>query len=845
MTGPASPLERMLEAFVQDKERGDVGPPRRYLDIFDELSQEATTRAGTKPEVPRVTADPADDRFGPYRLVHELGSGGQGSVWLADDTRLSRQVALKLLHAHGPGALLHFERFRREARIASRLDHPSICPVFETGVQDGLPFIAMRHVEGESLATRISRARDGRVESLDHAMSTLLTAATEDEVSAMAAEVPSTSPETPRTRGALDDVLRLVEDCARALHAAHEVGIVHRDFKPGNVMIGIDGRPVLLDFGLARDDDLDDDLTRTGDVFGTPSYMAPEQIDAESGVPDRRADVWALGVVLYECLALERPFQAVSRHGLYRAIAETEPAPLRRHNRSIGKDIEVVARTALEKDRNRRYQTAEHLADELRRLRERRPILARPAGPVLRLRRWVQRNPYVAAALLLALIGFAGSWIGMNRAQRNFHLSQARLGDWRALRSGWGTNRLRSTFDKHWPAVPSKLEEIDEWLVDATRVEERLPAARRRLADLLERPEEPGAPDRIRILKEVVQGIEDLRPLVVKMAARRATAANLERRSLVEAGDAWDAAVEGIRGEPRYRGLVIKPQLGLLPLGQDKKSRLFEFAYLLTGEPPKRDQNGRLQLAPGSAVVLVLIPGGPCHLGFQISDAKAPNFVGNPIPTSLLERRQARGVIEADLGPFFISKYEMTQDQWERITGSNPSLHVAPLRPVERIDWYDARNALARVGLVLPIEAWWERAARGGTSTVWHTGKDLVEAARNANTADLRFHAAHSGNHTKLDDGHVFHSPVAAFPPNPFGLHGVIGNLAEWCADPFVDGEPMTVTPDLEVDASMRVRRGSFFAINVASRSVATRDRVTPRVAQPVLGVRPALAVIR
>lgn len=319
------------------------------------------------------------ERVGPYRLVSVIGAGGQGHVHEAVDERLGRRVALKVL----PPGLLRSDaaraRFRREAELLSRLDHPGIATVYEAGEADGVPYLALRLLEGESLAQRIARERETR-------------------------ERAGSGRET------LEQLLGLLEAVARALHAAHQLGVVHRDVKPGNILIGSQGDPVVIDFGLARDlDSVSESLTRSGDVLGTPAYMAPEQIRGDVRSIDARSDVYALGVVLFECVASRPPFLAPTREALYRMILESDPPDLRGLFPRCPKDLAVVVETCLEKTPARRYQSALYLAEELARVARREPILARRISSVGRLWRWAQRRPTIASlaaatAVLLAVV---------------------------------------------------------------------------------------------------------------------------------------------------------------------------------------------------------------------------------------------------------------------------------------------------------------------------------------------------------------------------------------------------------------------------------------------------------
>jgi WD40 repeat protein/serine/threonine protein kinase len=370
--------------------------------------------AGRDAAPPAVSTD-FPRPFGPYLLLGVLGRGGQGVVYLAQDTRLSRRVALKVLDRpdlaafddsspNGPAA-----RLRREAEIASKLDHPGICVVHEMGVLGRAPYVAMRCIEGETLAQRIAVAREAGERMLPPVDRT------GSDSAGSAADGRRQHPDRSSAEESIGDRRRshvlvcvgLIESAARALHAAHESGVVHRDIKPANIMVTPEGKPVLLDFGLARDQSgAAPALTQSGQIFGSPGYMSPEQISRKPSAIDRRTDVYSLGVVLYECLTLRRPFEDPTRDGLFRAILSENPPDPRRLNAGIDRELAVVLETALEKDRDRRYPTAFELAEDLRRWRQYEPILARPASPVLRVKRWTQRNRVLSASLsgILALL---------------------------------------------------------------------------------------------------------------------------------------------------------------------------------------------------------------------------------------------------------------------------------------------------------------------------------------------------------------------------------------------------------------------------------------------------------
>jgi serine/threonine protein kinase/formylglycine-generating enzyme required for sulfatase activity len=839
-----SPLERMVEAFLEDRREGRVQPADRYLRIYSEdvLSQVSGSRGpdfgGPVEPVGEGAGPPAskeERRIGPYVIDRELGRGGQGVVYLARDTRLKRWVALKLLPALGSDVALRLERFRREALIASRLDHDAICPVYDTGMADGVAYIAMRYVEGESLGDRLATAPE----------------------SSAAEDVPSTGSGRSESRGGppdrggtvvdgrsrfeVDAFLLLIERCARALHVAHEAGIVHRDVKPGNIIVTPEGHPVILDFGLARDEGSEDldTLTRTDDVFGTPAYMSPEQISRARSV-DRRADVWALGVTLYECLARERPFQAATRHALYEATLERDPDFSRRRHRVLTRDLVSILRTALEKDPARRYATAQDLAEDLRRAREHHPIVARPAGPLLRALRWVQRNPVPAASMaviVLALGGGLGATL-MQKAETDRALvEKARaLDDYDGLADGTRARALLSDADDLWPAHPRRLPDVDTWLSEARGLVLRASSHRERLAALQAGPTDASAATRTALLATMVRDLDALAHRIPDMLARRVTAEHLRRAlpSPETTAAAWEEAVGVVAADPRFAGFVLKPVADLFPLGPDKTTGLLECVHLLTGLPPTRDHDRRLVLAPESGLVLVLVPPGRFVFGMDDPPPGVP----------------AKHILPAEsrtLPPFFIAKHELTQAQWMRLTGENPS-HYRPetgstitlLHPAENVGRDLSRIVLSRVGLALPTEVEWEYAAGGGSAALWWTGQDQSTAEGADNHSDLtRMNAFPGDIGSRHADGYVFHAPVDAFPQNPFGLHSVIGNVCEWCDDDIPDPR---ASPDPRQDRArtLQVHRGGCFLHPVILGHTRSRFLVG-ELATKYVGVRPVL----
>jgi serine/threonine protein kinase/tetratricopeptide (TPR) repeat protein len=406
----AAILARFLELYRADLDKDGPRPCSDYQALFpgfEDIIAREYADLGSHAACNGATSrgsHASRSWIGPFRVIEELARGGQGEVYLAEDPRLQRQVAVKVLRGTGAFTEQALSRFRREAEVTARLEHPGICPVYESGTADGIAYIVMKHIPGQSLAEQISDSRAGSTKRVgaSNARGRAHAQGLDGEPRAATPSLSERKALLPGRSG-IESIVGLARQVALALHAAHEKGIIHRDVKPGNIMVTPASEAVLVDFGFAREDDAQQPLTRSGDLFGTPAYMSPEQLARQATRIDRRSDVWSLGVTLYEALTLVRPFEAPTREALHHAILTEIQQDPRRLNRALPRDLRVVLETALEKDRERRYQTARAFADDLAAVLGGRPIAAKPVGPWARLTRWAAREPAKAGLVALAV----------------------------------------------------------------------------------------------------------------------------------------------------------------------------------------------------------------------------------------------------------------------------------------------------------------------------------------------------------------------------------------------------------------------------------------------------------
>jgi serine/threonine protein kinase/formylglycine-generating enzyme required for sulfatase activity len=1013
-------------------------------------------------------------RVAHFELRRLLGRGGMGEVWEAFDESLRRAVALKFVLPEQVD-LRALERFEREARAGGRMAHANLVRTLAFGREGELAWIAQELVEGAwTLKDFLDDLRSE--ESLP--------------------------------KGYYRQVAGLVAALAEGLQVAHDAGVIHRDLKPQNILIAPDDTPKVADFGLARVSD-DPFQSMTGEGGGTYFYMSPEQVAARRLELDHRTDIFSLGVVLYELLALRRPFEGDTIQQISERIQFWDPPEPARIRSMCPADLSVICGKALAKQPERRYASMAELAADLRRHLANRPILARPPSPWVKLGLWVRRNPTPSAALAVggvALALISGLLVQQVRTGKDLERSNVDLAS-QTRRAETGEREARQNAEQAernataaqlardeatqkandvlalsaqkdhddlvaeaatlWPAHPEMIPAYEDWLRRANELIEGRPADeakglkkrqslaehKAKLADLrrdakalsaaeiqADRESHPkytelsakqtellwlsrmlGAelwPSEAEVEAELAQEslprdadalnslvwplVDQAKPVFGQevravLLARRAviaadedkragirdtlawalfklgrfdealvevhtalserggnrlksSAADLERAVAAWRGDElarqrqerdalaaqvakltsevserrtyefddpeqewwnrqlmklvndleqlrdpktglmndvlsepfgwgvgkryafaraigersvdgpeakrlWSEAIAAIRASPKYGELEIVPQMGLLPIGMDPDSQLWEFAHLQTGEPAMRGADGKLVLTEETGLVFVLIPGGTFWMGAQ-NKPGAQNH--DPAAQS-----DERPVHEVELSPYFLSKYEMTQGQWQQIAASNPSGYQPPeglapslLHPVEQVSWMMCFELLESLGLSLPSEAQWECGARGGTSTAWWTGQDRESLRGKINIADQT--AKKSGapwpgiaNWPDLEDGSAVHCAVGnpIYPGNGFGLHEVAGNMWEWCLDGYDPGiygkhvgkDPMSPWSGASKCVS---RGGSFDDVASLTRS-AYRHFYPPEARSASLGLRPARAVRR
>jgi len=773
----------------------------------------------------------SDVYFGDFRIIRKLGEGGMGYVYEAEQVSLRRHVALKILDPRLSYSLRAVEKFRREAEAGGRQRHPGIVAVYAIGKHDNYHFIAQELVEGgNTLADEIATSVGS-----DHL-----------------------SPEYFRR------MARLIADVADALQHAHDSGVIHRDVKPSNLLLTTGGEVKVADFGLAKVEDALS-LTQTGELSGTPHYMSPEQASSKKYTVDSRTDIFSLGVTLYEVLTLELPFQGATSRDVLESIYSENPKDPRRRNQLVPDDLAVICLKALEKNPARRYQAMVDFGGDLDRYLRHDVIVAKPVGIGRRIQGFLVSHK-IASILTLAgivaatVVAVVSPWLAGQTTRSLSRENQELAQETRVLGDRELVLDLELESESLWPPYPGKIDEMHSWLDRArgligrrARYIDALGSIETQLelieattqteghfngVDLRQRAEVEDLQSRRGRLLELVGGID--RTVAIRddshgnIEGRLRFAESLQEDWVTSHQKLWNEVIASIADPelcPKYGGLTIRPQMGLVPIGLNPNTGLWEFLVYGTGDAPlPYTLRKRPIVNDPTGIVLVLLPGGSFDMGIQKDNPNGVNYDRHADSQDGPPRK-------VTLSPFFISKFEVTQAQWQRLMGINPSQYNSDIdlknrfrpfsHPVEGIGRDECIRALRRRALVLPTEAQWEYAARAGTSSIWWTGNDPVVLQKAANLADHQFKQADRVRHTEnWDDGYPAHSPVGWFRANPFGLHDVIGNVNEWCLDFFDLNAYSIYTPragdglrDVPRSTKGVVRGGSFGNLAAAARS--------------------------
>lgn len=743
---------------------------------------------------------PLPEQIGPYRIVSLLGQGGMGTVFLGEQREpVRRRVAVKVVKL-GMDSQQVLARFDAERQALALMDHPNVARVYDAGTTDrGQPWFAMEWVQGDPITEYCDARRLG-----------------------------------------LDARIELMQAvCAGGQHAHHR-GIMHRDLKPSNVLVTErDGQPVpkVIDFGLAKA--MQQPLvegtlfTEQGQILGTPEYMSPEQAGTTGVDVDSRTDVYALAVLLYELLTGELPFRRdelmrAGYSGMLKMIVETDPpkpstrittlgdalpdvARCRRLaedglRRGLRGDLDWIVMRGLAKDRARRYQTPNELADDLERHRRLDPVLAGPPDAGYRLRRFVRRRKgavIATAAIFLSLVAgtVVATWFAIE-ASAQAERAGERQRDFDQLAFSLRLDLARERGDALNPAWPERTEALEAWLRDEWGpLETAAPSLRETVQRLDARLEDGAGTDADRFL------CDTLRAELVEFAEAEQEDAARVRRDLT-----WARAVDALTREHpsapstwedvREQWPDLAPQHGLVPIGRNPATGHWEFYHLRSaGDPlaprtpaaaaalpiPTHRADGSIEPFEGMGLVFVLLPGGTATMG-NLDDAVRGTALAEPDewPTH-----------EVSLAPFLVSKFEMTQGQWAALTGGDlPSGYpvggefegigrVTWIHPVEQVSWTDADRVLRAHGLDLPTEAQWEFACRAGSRTAWWPGDRLQDLEGTCNVLDETAARLYPnwGPPAPFDDGFAGPTVIGTYRANPWGLHDLHGNVMEWCRD--------------------------------------------------------------
>jgi serine/threonine protein kinase/formylglycine-generating enzyme required for sulfatase activity len=728
---------------------------------FRDISQISTgsfSRQANETLAPRPPASGGESKsavlsgqFGRYRIVRALGRGAMGTVYLAEDTQLQRQVAIKTQHFTDESGQELLERFYREARAAATLRHPHICPVYDVGDINGQHYITMAYIEGQLLSAFVNPA----------------------------------VPQTER------QILIAVGKIAQALQQAHEHGIVHRDLKPSNIMVDRQGEPVIMDFGLAQYTQSGEEhrLTQTGMLLGSPAYMSPEQVEGDPTKVGPAADQYGLGVILYELLTGQVPFVG-SLTSVMGQIVSRAPRPPSQLRSGLDPRIDALCLKMLAKNPADRLASltavAQQVATIVRSPAAQPDSKAQPTPQPLA-RNSSKRNSWKLGALgAAALIGLLAAVVLYLRVGKT--VLEIQISD-----PGVQVALQGSTVTLTGPASEVIKVEPGENGLTITHGDLKFKTDTFRL--------EKGNKEILKVSlagSTVVAKLGDqdlsLQPLEV--------VANLNEPMVAKPG-------VGLPPDFRSPDAPGRPAAEKLPVGSPHPPLLSAPFGASAAKTAQQDwakrENAPVETTNSIGMKLKLIPPGtfmmgpygghyvritrPCYFGvYEVTRGQFAQFTAATGFRTLAET--APGGVRLENG-----EMPTLWDPQKQFTWLKPGFAQEDDHPVVQIAWRDAKafcdwlSGKENKKYRLPTEAEWEYACRAGTIGRHYNGNDFEDATKIANVADATAKAVFPrwAEAVKTSDGYVYTSPVGHFLPNSFGLYDMLGNAAEWCSDRHAD----------------------------------------------------------